>query len=126
VTGLAGPAVPRSVIRVPVVVILPIEFFLESPGGILVGFRFYRQRRGLRLLPQAKPEALEVQLANPVLHGQLPLLLWIRARSNHCVGLEAQTLGHGDVVLVQPAELLRLRPTVPLRLLAHCEKERLR
>ena len=121
--GQTGPMFPGPVVRVPLPVILPVKFFLESPGGFFAGHGFARLRRALPLLPQAITEALRVQFANPVLNRQLLLLLWARAQTNQRVRLEARAFGHGDGVPVQPAEFLRLRPTVPLGLLAHREEE---
>src|SRR5260370_14397752 len=62
---------------------------------------------------------LEVQLVDPIFHGQLPSLLGIGTGANQRIRSEPETLGHFDVVLVKPAELLRFRPIMPLRFLAH-------
>src|SRR5271170_5348247 len=95
--------------------ILPVNRFAEDPNLFFVVLdRRWRRRGDRRLLPKDMTKALKMQFANPVFHWQFPLLLGIGPVANQCIRPETQTLGHGDIVLVEPTELLGLRPIVPL------------
>ena len=104
-------------------VFFSVQFFPAEPRSFLVVFERRGRRCRLRLLPGNIAKALKVQSANPVFHRQFPLLPGIGPGSNQTVRTKAQTLGHGDVVLVELAEFFCLRPVVPLWLLPHHEPE---
>src|ERR1700693_2911401 len=94
-------------------VFLPVKFFAVDPNlffTVLHWWRLYGGRGGV--LPQDVAKALKVQFADPVFHWQFPLLLGIGPVSNQAIRPEAQMLGHRDVALVEPAELLRFWPAI--------------
>jgi hypothetical protein len=94
----------------------PAFLAIDWRGSLAEVFAFSRGEVD-RFFADHVAEFLEVQLVNPILHRQLPLLLWIWSGSNQAVRPEAQILRHGDIILVQPAQLLCFGPIVLLRFL---------
>jgi len=113
-----------GVVLIPCPIVLPIELLLEPALILLIELDFHwRGRRELRFTEHLA-EALAVPSANPRFYGQLPFVLRTGFGSNERIGPKAKSLGHFDVIPIEPAESHRLRPTVLLRLLAHAMLKR--
>jgi hypothetical protein len=112
-------------VRISLVVFFPVNRFAVHPNLFFVVLEWWWCRRGdRRLLPKDITKALKMQFANPVFHWQFPLLLGIGPVANQCIRPKTQTLGHGNIVLLEPAELLGPRPIVPLWFLGHPKRKR--
>src|SRR5208282_3984173 len=113
-TGLAVLLAGGAIVLISLPVILPVKLLLKTPHGFFVVFGRGGLRRGERLLAQNIAEALEVQFVDPIFYRQLPLLFGVGPGANERVRPEAEAFGHGNIVLVEPAELLSLRPAMSL------------
>src|ERR1051326_5894713 len=95
-----------------VALLFPVELLAKKASS------FHRTRS---LFAEDMAKTFEMQLVYPVFHREFPLLLGIRPRANQAVRVKAQAFGHFDVVLIQPAQLLRFGPGMALTLIAHTE-----
>ena len=108
-----------GVVLIPCPIVLPVELLLEPALILLIELDFHWRGRRELLFTEHVAEALAMQFANPRFYGQLPFVLRGGFGSNERIGPKAKSLGHFDVIPIEPAESHRLRPTVLLRLLAH-------
>src|SRR5208283_1103377 len=113
-----------GVVLIPCPIVLPVELLLEPALILLIELDFHWRGRRELLFTEHVAEALAVQFANPRFYGQLPFVLRGGFGSNERIGPKAKSLGHFDVIPIEPAEPYRLRPTVLLRLLAHAMLKR--